>query len=277
MVAANNPCQPEVVKRALIAGGILAFALLVGVGIRMAVKRVEALETQLEVSDRKTVAMEKQVEEQARLSRTTAQNAAAARDEASRAAEAAANQTTARDRAEAARELAEQEARRAKEQEAMSQEELAAMRQRRSQELDRMQQALSRIAPTRRTASGMVVELANDSFHFDFDKADLRPENREVLSRIAGVLLASEGYRVFVYGHTDDTGSDEYNQGLSERRAKSVGAYLSSAGLPQEVMRVEGFGKSNPRVANSTPQGRQKNRRVEIGIVDSIIQYQGMR
>ncbi|HWQ52649.1 MAG TPA: OmpA family protein [Bryobacteraceae bacterium] len=264
-------------KRALIAGGILAAAVLTGLGIRMAVKRVEALETQLEAAGRKTAAMGRQVEEQARLSRTTAQNAAAARDEASRAAEAAANQTTARERAEAARELAEQEARRAKEQEAMSQGELAAMRKRRSQELDRMQEALSRIAPTRRTASGMVVELANDSFHFDFDKADLRPENRELLSRIAGVLLASEGFRIFVYGYTDDTGSEEYNQGLSERRASSVGEYLASAGLPRDVMRVEGFGKSNPRVANTTPQGRQKNRRVEIGIVDSIIQYQGMR
>ncbi len=138
-----------------------------------------------------------------------------------------------------------------------------------------MREALGRIAPTRRTASGMVVELANDSFHFDFDKADLRPQNREILSRIAGVLLASQGYRVFVYGHTDDTGTAEYNQVLSERRARSVADYLVAAGLPQDIMQVKGFGKTNPRAANNTPAGRQKNRRVEIGIVDSIIEYQG--
>jgi OOP family OmpA-OmpF porin len=139
-----------------------------------------------------------------------------------------------------------------------------------------MQQALSMIAPTRRTASGMVIELANDSFYFDFDKSTLRPENREILSRIAGVLLASEGYRLFVYGHTDDTGPDEYNQQLSLRRAVSVADYLKRAGVPDEVMRVQGFGKSSPRVQNDSPPARQKNRRVEIGIVDSIIEYKGL-
>jgi outer membrane protein OmpA-like peptidoglycan-associated protein len=109
-----------------------------------------------------------------------------------------------------------------------------------------MQQALSKIAPTRRTASGMVIELANDSFYFDFDRATLRPENREVLSRIAGVLLASDGYRLFVDGHTDDTGPDEYNRQLSLRRANSVADYLRQAGLPDEVIKVQGFGKSSP-------------------------------
>ncbi len=220
--------------------------------------------------------MERELREYEKVSRATAQAAADARDQAARAADAAAQQAAERERAEAARQLAESEAQRARQLEARSQQELAAMRQRRAEELDRMQEALSRIAPTRRTASGMVVELANESFHFDFDKADLRPQNREILSRIAGVLLASEGYRVFVYGYTDDTGSDEYNQGLSERRARSVGDYLAAAGLPQELLQVRGFGRKNPRAGNATPEGRQKNRRVEIGIVDSIIEYQGL-
>ena len=152
-------------------------------------------------------------------------------------------------------------------------QELAELRERRQKELDRMQQALSKIAPTRRTASGMVIELANDSFYFDFDKATLRPENRELLSRIAGVLLASEGYRLFVWGHTDDIGPSNYNQELSFRRASSVADYLQQAGVPDDVMKVQGFGKSSPRVANDTPQARQRNRRVEIGIVDSIVEY----
>jgi hypothetical integral membrane protein (TIGR02206 family) len=90
-----------------------------------------------------------------------------------------------------------------------------------------MHEALARIAATRRTSSGLVIDLTNDSFRFDFDKAALRPENREILSRIAGVLLASSGYRLFVHGHTDDVGSDEYNQQLSERRAASVASYLA--------------------------------------------------
>jgi outer membrane protein OmpA-like peptidoglycan-associated protein len=148
------------------------------------------------------------------------------------------------------------------------------MRQRRTTELDRMQQALSRIVPTVRTSTGMVMQLANKSFRFDFDSAALRPENRETLSRIAGVLLASEGYRLFIDGHTDDIGTEEYNQGLSERRASSVRDYLVKAGVPAVIITVKGFGKSNPLVQAKTEDAREKNRRVEIGIVDTIISYQ---
>jgi outer membrane protein OmpA-like peptidoglycan-associated protein len=152
--------------------------------------------------------------------------------------------------------------------------ELESMRQRRVTELDRMQQALSRIVPTVRTSTGMVIQLANKSFRFDFDSAALRPENREMLSRIAGVLLASEGYRLFIDGHTDDIGTEEYNQRLSERRAASVRDYLVKAGVPADIIAVKGFGKSNPLVQAKTQDAREKNRRVEIGIVDTIINYQ---
>ncbi|HJT88513.1 MAG TPA: OmpA family protein, partial [Bryobacteraceae bacterium] len=151
--------------------------------------------------------------------------------------------------------------------------ELEQMRRRRAAELDRMQQALARIAPTVRTPSGMVMQLANESFKFDFDSAALRPENREILSRVAGVLLASEGYRLFIDGHTDDVGTDAYNQRLSERRAATVRDYLVKAGVPADIITVKGFGKSNPLVQAKTAAAREKNRRVEIGIVDTIISY----
>jgi len=147
------------------------------------------------------------------------------------------------------------------------------MRERRKAELDRMQQALSKIAEARRTPMGIVIDLGQDSFLFDFDKATLRPENREILSRIAGVLLASRGYRLYVYGHTDDVGSAEYNRKLSERRANAVKKYLVDAGIPAELIEAKGFGKSSPRVPGTTPEARQKNRRVEIGVVDTIIDY----
>jgi len=112
-------------------------------------------------------------------------------------------------------------------------------------------------------------------FLFDFDKDTLRPENREILSRIAGVLLASHGYRLQVYGHTDDMGPTVYNKDLSERRAKSVSSYLVDAGIPSDLIDVEGFGEGSPRVSTATQQGRQKNRRVEIGVIDTIINYSG--
>ena len=151
--------------------------------------------------------------------------------------------------------------------------ELEGIQQRRAEELDRMQQALNHVAPTERTATGMVMQLANDSFNFGFDSAELKPSNRELLSRVAGVLLASEGYRLFIDGHTDDIGSDDYNKGLSERRAKSVRDYLVKAGVPADIISTNGFGKSNPLVKGKTREAREKNRRVEIGIVDTIVKY----
>ena len=151
--------------------------------------------------------------------------------------------------------------------------ELERVRRRRQEELDRMQRAMNRIAPTTRTDTGMVMQLGSDAFRFDFDSAVLKPGNRETLSRIAGVLLASEGYSLFIDGYTDDVGTDDYNRGLSERRAASVRDYLVNAGIPPEIIRVQGFGKSNPLAPGKTSQAREKNRRVEIGIVDTIINY----
>jgi outer membrane protein OmpA-like peptidoglycan-associated protein len=154
-----------------------------------------------------------------------------------------------------------------------AQAELDRVRQAREQELNRMQEALNRVAPTRRTFSGMVIELADESFRFDFDQATLRPANRELLSRIAGILLASKGYSLHIYGHTDDIGTEKYNQDLSERRAKSVQDYLVKAGVPAEVISTKGFGNSSPLTNEKTREARQRNRRVEIGVVDTIIQY----
>ncbi|MDE0108522.1 MAG: OmpA family protein [Bryobacterales bacterium] len=149
------------------------------------------------------------------------------------------------------------------------------LRQQRMDELDRMSEALSRIAETDRTPMGMVVQLGEDSFLFDFDSVELMPRNREILSRIAGVLLASYGYKIYIYGHTDDQGNAAYNQALSERRADSVRAYLVEAGVPPEILASKGFGQASPRVPGTSRQARRKNRRVEIGIVDTVVEYTG--
>jgi outer membrane protein OmpA-like peptidoglycan-associated protein len=177
--------------------------------------------------------------------------------------------------AEAAKATAEQQAKHALQQAQTASQELQEVRKAREQELNRMQEALAKVAATRRTADGMIIDLGSDSFKFDFDKATLRPENREVLSRLAGILLASHGYRLHVYGYTDDVGTEEYNQGLSERRAAAVREYLAKSGVPSEIMTSKGFGKSSPRVKATTQQAREKNRRVEIGIVDTVIKYGG--
>ncbi len=151
-----------------------------------------------------------------------------------------------------------------------------AIRDQRASELDNMRDALGRIAETERTPMGVVVSLGEDSFLFDFDKADLRARNREILSRISGVLLASYGYKLYVYGYTDDQGDPTYNQQLSERRANAVKAYMIEAGLPLEIIESKGFGQSSPRVKGTSQEARKRNRRVEIGVVDTVVEYQGL-
>ena len=157
----------------------------------------------------------------------------------------------------------------AREREAAAKAEAEAIRQRLEQELDRLQGALGQIADTRRTALGLVMTLDSDQIEFDFDKADLRPRNRELLSRIAGVLLTFEDYGLQVFGHTDDVGTVDYNLALSKRRAGAVRDYLAEAGIDPAVMSTRGLGKSSPVVQGTDPASRQRNRRVELAIVFS--------
>ena len=137
------------------------------------------------------------------------------------------------------------------------------------QELDRLQGALGQIAKTRRTALGLVMTLDSRQIEFDFNKAELRPKNREVLSRIAGVLFTFKDYGVQIFGHTDAIGSVEYNQKLSEQRAEAVKSYLVEAGIPEAALSTLGMGKSSPLVEGTDPESRQRNRRVELAIVFS--------
>jgi outer membrane protein OmpA-like peptidoglycan-associated protein len=193
-----------------------------------------------------------------------AYEAARARAAAEESKAAALNQTR---RALEQMELARQEA-------DLTREQLARVRRERDQELNRMQQALSQIVSTQRTALGLVMNLGSDTIRFDFDKAELRAENRELLSRIVGVLMTSDHYRVQVYGHTDDVGTEAYNQQLSERRARTVRDYLVEAGIDEEIISTKGFGKSNPLVPGDSPEARATNRRVEVAIIDTYVQYE---
>lgn len=145
------------------------------------------------------------------------------------------------------------------------------------QELDRLQGALGRIADTKKTALGLVMTLDSSQIEFDFNKADLRPQNRETLARIAGVLLTFNDFGVQIFGHTDDVGSQAYNQQLSKFRAEAVKAYLTEAGVPEESMATLGMGKSAPLVEGTDPAARQRNRRVELAIVFSEGEYEALQ
>ena len=97
-------------------------------------------------------------------------------------------------------------------------------------------------------------------FRFDFDKADLNQHNRELLSRISGILLISKGYGLSVFGYTDDVGTAEYNQQLSLRRAAAVKDYLVQAGIDPAIINVKGYGKTSPLSNTLNNDARAKNR-----------------
>jgi outer membrane protein OmpA-like peptidoglycan-associated protein len=99
---------------------------------------------------------------------------------------------------------------------------------------------------------------------FDYDSDRIKPAFRSTLDKLADVLRKYDRTVVHVVGHTDSTGSAEYNQRLSERRASSVASYLESRGVDPSRVRYEGRGESEPRDTNATEAGRQLNRRVEI-------------
>jgi outer membrane protein OmpA-like peptidoglycan-associated protein len=158
---------------------------------------------------------------------------------------------------------------------AQARQEAERIRQERQQDIDRLQSALGALVETRRTALGLVMNLGSDSIQFDFDRATLRPDNRELLSRIAGILLTAKGYSIYVYGHTDDVGSVEYNLNLSEQRARAVRDYFVDAGVDPGIISTRGYGKSSPRTTGTSAEARAANRRVEIGIVDVSMDVRG--
>lgn len=100
--------------------------------------------------------------------------------------------------------------------------------------------------------------------NFDFDKANIKPEAEGVLDAAAEVLKENPDVRVRVGGHTDSVGTDEYNQGLSERRAKAVRDYLASHGVDGSRLTAVGYGESQPVADNGTADGRAQNRRVAL-------------
>jgi outer membrane protein OmpA-like peptidoglycan-associated protein len=112
----------------------------------------------------------------------------------------------------------------------------------------------------------ILVNLPN-GVTFDTDSTVIKPGFRDTLDTLAASLNKYPNSLIDVYGHTDSTGSDAYNQTLSENRARVVADYLVSRGVNQARIRSTGFGKTQPVASNDTPEGRAANRRVEIKIV----------
>jgi outer membrane protein OmpA-like peptidoglycan-associated protein len=181
------------------------------------------------------------------------QAAALAQQQQAEAATAAAQQAASQ--ADQQRQLAEQQR-----QEAIQQKE--AMRA-------RLLAQLNQVLQTRDTARGLIVSMPD--VLFAFNKYELKPEARERLARISGIVLAYPDLRLEIDGYTDSIGSDEYNQTLSDKRAEAVRDYLVTSGVSMNNVAARGMGKADPVADNTTAAGRQLNRRVEMIVSGDVI------
>ena len=127
---------------------------------------------------------------------------------------------------------------------------------------------LGQNAEVSRVGEGIAVTFASGIL-FPYNSAEVLPAGRENLRQLAQSLQRYPGTEVLIVGHTDNTGSDAYNQQLSERRAMSAKSYLVSMGIPSDRIRTAGRGEMEPVASNETDPGRQQNRRVEIAIFAS--------
>jgi outer membrane protein OmpA-like peptidoglycan-associated protein len=133
--------------------------------------------------------------------------------------------------------------------------------------LDQRAKELARIRDleVKREQDRLIVTMS-EGVLFDVNSAALKPEAMDKLTQVAGVMVRYPDDDILVKGHTDNTGSEQYNQELSERRAKAVKNFLILKGVSAGRITAIGFGKTMPIASNDTPEGRKKNRRVEIEI-----------
>jgi OOP family OmpA-OmpF porin len=112
---------------------------------------------------------------------------------------------------------------------------------------------------------GTTVRL--DNIYFDFDKTTLRPESFPELEKLVDMMNTNENLEIEISGHTDDKGSDDYNQKLSQGRAEAVREYVVEQGIDGNRISAVGYGESKPETSNDTEEGRQINRRVEFTVL----------
>ena len=265
-VLGDAPAKPE--GKLALALGVIAVALSFAVGLVYLIS-VRRLAREVSRLSQQTEGLSRLVERAQEQSQTMAQQASQAAADAQAAAQQRDLAKQAQSHSEAQAQLAQQQAAAEQQKANQATQQAEEYRQEREATLTQLQQALGQIAETRRTAMGLVMTLDSKSIRFDFDKANIKPEYRDVLNRIAGIMMAVKGYTIAVYGYTDDIGTQAYNLQLSQRRAEAVRTFLVQAGISATVMSTKGFGKSDPRIRGDSEQARAANRRVEIAIVDS--------
>jgi len=254
--------------------GMIAIALSLGLGFVYLIS-VRRLERDVARLNQQTESLSQAVVRAQEQSQTLAQQASQAAANAQAAAQQRDLAKQDQSNSEAQAQLARQQAAAEQQKADQATQQAERYRQEREAQLAQLQEALGQIAETRRTAMGLVMTLDSKSIRFDFDKANIKAEYRDILNRIAGILMTLKGYTIAVYGYTDDIGTQTYNLQLSQRRAEAVRDFLMQTGISPTIMSTKGFGKSDPRIPGDNEQARAANRRVEIGIVDSKLVTNG--
>jgi outer membrane protein OmpA-like peptidoglycan-associated protein len=198
-------------------------------------------------------------------SRRRAQAEAANAEAQQRQAAALAAQQQAQSEAEAARRATQD----AQQQTAAAEQGRQQAEQQKEELRARLLAQLNQVLQTKDSARGLIVSMPD--VLFAFNKYTLKPEARERLARISGIVLAYPDLHLQVEGYTDSIGSDQYNQELSEKRAATVRDYLVSSGVSINNVVAEGLGKADPVADNSTAAGRKLNRRVDMVVSGDVI------
>ncbi len=133
-------------------------------------------------------------------------------------------------------------------------------------QLDKQEEELSKIAEVQRKSEEELVVVLREKILFDVNEYTLKTGAQDNLVKIADVVRQYPDFNIQVEGHTDSTGTEAYNQTLSERRAQSVADFLVGQGLDPTRIYAVGYGEMRPVATNDTAEGRQQNRRVELHI-----------
>ena len=149
-------------------------------------------------------------------------------------------------------------------------EERAKAEARQAEAMNKLNELQSKLIQVTKDARGIILSMSD--ILFDVNKATLKADLKTSLAKVAGILSVYQQFNVSIEGNTDNTGSAEHNMKLSQQRADNVMNFLVEQGIDANRLTAKGLGMSMPIADNSTKEGRQKNRRVDLVIQDKALQ-----
>ena len=151
-------------------------------------------------------------------------------------------------------------------------EERAKAEARQQEAMNKLNELQSQMIQVTKDARGIILSMSD--ILFAVNKADLKADLKTSLAKVAGILSVYQQFNVSIEGNTDNTGSEEHNMKLSQQRADNVKAFLVEQGIAEDRLTAKGLGMTAPVADNSTKEGRQKNRRVDLVIQDKALQQE---